>query len=140
MIIQLLNPTIQAPGRSTDYAAGFDVYMPSDGIAHPGYTVAVPLGFATALPRGFAAILMPRSSVGSQGLEIMNTIGLIDEDYRGEWIAKLQVKTGYRAVAWKAGERVLQFTVVPVWAGVPEIAASLPPSGRGDGGFGHTGA
>ena len=140
MLIKLSNPTVIAPTRATDKAAGFDIYMPADGIAHPGYTVTVPLGFSTAIPEGFAAILLPRSSVGSQGLEIMNTVGLIDQDFRGEWQAKLQTKPGYKAIAWKAGERVVQFTLVPVWIGQPEIVTQLPETNRGTAGFGTTGA
>ena len=140
MLIKLLNPTITAPTRATDKAAGFDIYMPADGIAHPGYTVSVPLGFATAIPEGYAAIMLPRSSIGSQGLEIMNTAGLIDQDFRGEWVVKLQTKPGYKAIAWKAGERVVQFTLVPVWIGQPEIVTQLPETNRGTAGFGTTGA
>lgn len=97
----------------------------------------VGLGFAAKVPDGHVALLLPRSSWGSKGLDLMNTCGVIDSDYTGEWKATLRDKTA-RGIEWKVGERLLQFLVVPVLSIVPELVESLDPTVRGEGGFGST--
>ena len=75
---------------------------------------AVTLGFAAAVPAGHVALLLPRSGVGVKaGLELNNTCGVIDSDYRGEWMAVLRLKR-QRRFEWQADERVLQCLIVPV--------------------------
>lgn len=139
MKIQLLHQNAQLPTRGTVEAAGFDIYMPEAGEIPDGMSVKVSLGFATAIPEGYVAILNPRSGVGFKtGLELLNTNGWIDSDYRGEWFAKLRMKDG-KHFSWKKGERLLQFIVVPYYAGILEVVESLPESGRSTGGLGSTG-
>ena len=82
---------------------------------------------------------MPRSSVGCRfGLELLNTVGVIDSDYRGEWRAVLKTKCSIPYV-WLAGERVLQFLIVPVLDVTLELVNCLNVTARGAGGFGSTG-
>ncbi len=112
--------------------------MPEAGIAD-GESKFFPLGFATEIPKGFVALIQPRSSTGAKnGLELNNTCGVIDSDYRGEWKAALRTKSG-KPFEWKAGERVLQFFVVPVYTGQLELVDELESTDRGAGGFGSSG-
>ena len=99
----------------------------------------VGLGFAAAVPPGHVALLLPRSSSGAKfGLELNNTCGVIDSDYRGEWKAKLRTKDG-SIYSWAKDERVLQFLVVPVPVIVLEEVSTLDETVRGTGGFGSSG-
>lgn len=101
--------------------------------------VKVALGFAAEVPAGYVALLLPRSGTGAKhSVELENTCGLIDEDYRGEWVAFLNTKNG-EEFAWKAGERVLQMVIVPVHTPVLTIVSDLTATPRGVGGFGSTG-
>jgi dUTP pyrophosphatase len=141
MKIQKLHPNFQLPVRSTEHSAGYDLFMPEHGHITAGAVVKVGLGFAAEIPEGWAALLLPRSGVGfKQGLEVNNTVGLIDADYRGEWFAALRTKDG-REFAWAKGERLLQFVLVPV--GVVregfEVVESVANTVRGTGGLGSTG-
>ena len=143
-----LNALTALPTYATDGAAGLDVRAWLPGglsaplVLHPGESHEMPLGFATAFPAGFGFLLIPRSGTGSKLLEVRNTVGLIDSDYRGEWIAKLRHKgvPGVdEPIVIVHGERILQAVPVVVPRAVLRVVAELPPSGR-EGGFGSTGA
>lgn len=148
MKIQRLHPDFALPIRGSEHGAGYDLYMPESGEARHGIITTVGLGFATEIPEGFAALLMTRSSAGGKGLELVNTIGLIDSDYRGEWKAKLTVKPVMTdswdagLIRWRAGERLLQFILVPVGILTQgfQLVESVAKTERGEGGFGSTGA
>lgn len=97
------------------------------------------LGFAAAIPEGHVGILLPRSSAGAKyGLELNNTCGVIDSDYRGEWKAALKTKSGI-PYEWKAGDRLLQFMVLPIANVTLQEVKFLLDTSRGTGGFGSTG-
>jgi dUTP pyrophosphatase len=143
MKIQLLSHYLAAnnmiPLRSTEHAAGFDLFMPESGQV-AGTAQKIGLGFASEIPEGWMALLLPRSGVGfKHGLEVNNTVGVIDADYRGEWFASMRTKSGI-AFSWAAGERVLQAVLVPRYLGEIELVASVAKSERGAGGLGSTGA
>ncbi len=126
------------PTKGTQEAGAFDIYMPEEGTAD-GNTRLTPLGFAAAVPTGHVALLLPRSGAGAEyGLELNNTCGVIDADYRGEWMASLRTKSG-RYFAWAKGERVIQFLIVPIANVSLEQVDELGVTARGAGGFGSSG-
>lgn len=99
----------------------------------------VKLGFAAAIPPGYVGLLFPRSGVGAKhGVELNNTCGVIDADYRGEWMASIRTKSG-NTFTWQAGERVIQCVVVPVLDLQLVQVDDLDDTSRGQGGFGSTG-
>lgn len=143
MKIQLLHAYLienkLIPFRSTEHAAGFDLVMPVAGQVN-GTAQKIGLGFASEIEEGWMALLLPRSGVGfKHGLEVNNTVGVIDADYRGEWFASMRTKSGL-SFSWAAGERVLQAVLVPRYLGEIEIVESVAKSERGAGGLGSTGA
>lgn len=140
MKIKAVRDSFLMPTRGTEHAAGFDVLMPEGGELKPGETRKVRLAFATAIPVGFAAYLMPRSSAGKAGLRLANTIGLIDADYRGEWMAVMQLDAQAEcSLVWEAGDKLLQFVIGPVLTPDLELVDFLNETSRGEGGFGSTG-
>lgn len=101
-----------------------------------------PLGFAAAIPKGYVGLILPRSGVGAKyGVELNNTCGVIDSDYRGEWAASLKLKETGRTpeIVFKAGERLLQLLVVPTFQVTPTLVEELSTTDRHVGGFGSTG-
>lgn len=137
MKIHLLRPTASLPKRGTPHSAGFDIYMPEDGKVN-GTAVKFGLGFASEIPEGWMALLLPRSGVGfKHGLEVNNTVGVIDADYRDEWFASLRTKSGLE-FSWKAGERILQAVLVPRYLGEIVEVDSVEMTER-TGGLGSTG-
>lgn len=140
MNIKKLHPNFKMPTRGTEHAGGYDLYMPEAGVLMPGATYGqmVPLGFAAEIPVGFVALLLPRSGAGAKhGVSLNNTVGVIDADYRGEWMACLRVKNGVPH-RWEAGERLLQFILVPVGTTELNLVEELGTTNRGEGGFGST--
>lgn len=127
------------PIKGSNSAGAYDIYMPIAGIAN-GTSQLIGLGFAAAVPPGHVALLLPRSSTGAKyGVELNNTCGVIDSDYRGEWKAAIRTKSGIPC-SWEAGDRVLQFLLVPVnCTEVLELVDELDATDRGAGGFGSSG-
>lgn len=139
MRIQSTNPAFIMPTKGSDQAGAYDIYMPEDGTI-TGDSQFIDLGFAAEVPIGHVALLLPRSSTGAKfGVELNNTCGVIDPDYRGNWKAALKTKNG-SPYSWKKGDRLVQFLVVPVANVTLERVETLETSTRGTGGFGSTGA
>lgn len=133
-----LHENFIAPTKGSEKAGAFDIYMPTGGIVF-GKELIVPLGFAAAIPDGHVGLLLPRSGVGAKhGVELNNTCGVIDADYRGEWKASLRTKSGM-SYAWAAGDRVLQCIVVPAMSVTIEVVDELDETVRGATGFGGSG-
>jgi dUTP pyrophosphatase len=74
-----------------------------------------------------------------EGLTVLNAPGTIDADYRGE-VQVLLVNFGPEPIEIRAGDRVAQLVVGPVVRVVWREVATLPTTGRGEGGFGSTGS
>ena len=138
MLIKKLHNALIMPTKGTTGSGAFDIYMPECGSVVGYSPTMVSLGFAAAVPPGNVALIFPRSSTGAKyGLELNNTCGIIDSDYRGEWKACLRTKdTGY--FPWNAGDRLLQFLVMPVTNVTLQITDELDSTVRGTGGFGST--
>jgi dUTP diphosphatase len=140
MKIKSLHPDFKLPTKGTERSGAYDLYMPEGGVLHFGKdeAVACPLGFAAEVPPGHVALLFPRSGKGAkQGLELNNTCGVIDEDYRGEWVAFLRLKNT-ASMLWDKGERLIQMLIVPVADVNLQIVDELSDTVRGAGGFGST--
>jgi dUTP pyrophosphatase len=106
----------------------------------PMERVAVPTGLVLAVPSGYEVQVRPRSGLALRhGVSVANAPGTVDSDYRGELMVIL-VNLGPESYVIRRGERIAQLVVAPVvQAGFSE-REELPPSGRGAGGFGSTGA
>lgn len=139
MRVKPLHKSFIMPTKATEKAGAYDIYMPEAGSVCELLPTTVHLGFSAEVPDGYVALLLPRSSIGAKyGLELNNTVGVIDSDYRGQWKAVLKTKN-HVPLAWLAGERMLQFMLVPVATVTLELADELSDTSRGPGGFGSTG-
>ncbi len=130
------------PRRATEHSAGFDLAARVDGEVElgPGSRRLVPTGIAIALPEGFEAQVRPRSGLALRhGLTLLNAPGTVDADYRGE-ICVVLINHGQQAVRIRRGERIAQLVVQPVPRVRLSLVDALPETGRGAGGFGHTGS
>jgi len=141
MNIQPLHPNFKVPTKGTDQAGAYDLYMPEAGYYKGGLNeeVKVNLGFAAEIPAGHVALLLPRSGVGSKmGVELNNTCGVIDADYRGPWFATLRSKNA-APFAWDTHARLIQMLIVPVTQVEFNVVDELSETSRGTGGLGSTG-
>lgn len=132
------------PEYKTEYSAGMDIYLQEDVTLVIGADNVIHLGFAAEVPEGYAAILLPRSSAGMKGISLRNTAGVIDSDYRGEWIAHIVIDQNQDNALldewhYKRGDRIIQCLIVPIKKVDIELTESISVTARGDGGFGSTG-
>lgn len=128
------------PEYKRDLSGGLDIYFQTDVILNPNQVNKIPLGFAAEVPEGCVALLLPRSSAGIKGIGLRNTVGVIDADYRGEWLAFITLDSLCdKPITFKRGERALQALIVPFSRVAIELTDTLSQTGRGDTGFGGTG-
>ncbi|MBO6008909.1 MAG: dUTP diphosphatase [Ruminobacter sp.] len=132
-----------SPEYKTESAGGMDIYFQEDVTLVAGKDNVVNLGFAAEVPAGHVALLLPRSGAGIKGIGLRNTVGVIDSDYRGEWIAHIVIDEqgdnfAGREIVFKRGERAIQSLIVPVAVETIEIVDELSETARGAGGFGST--
>ena len=95
-------------------------------------------GLAIEIPEGYFGMLTPRSSISKKSLELVNSVGVIDSDYRGEVMAKFRATTSVVPAVYKVGERICQLLILPVPDVQLEEAEQLTETDRGEGGFGST--
>lgn len=95
-------------------------------------------GLAIEVPKGFAALLFPRSSIFRVPLQLSNSVGVIDADYRGEIKAKFRRTDGGEPL-YQPGDRIGQLVIIPIPSVQYIEAKELSPSKRGTNGYGSTG-
>jgi dUTP pyrophosphatase len=139
--VRRLDPRAVIPARAHPGDAGLDLVAIEARELDPCGRAAVPTGLAVAIPAGHAGLVVPRSGLARRhGVTVANAPGLIDAGYRGELLVLL-VNLGTEAHRIAPGDRVAQLVVVPVALPAPVEVDALPDSdGRGEGGFGSTGA
>lgn len=129
------------PTYGSTEAAGADLYacLEETVTILPGESVFVPTGLAMEIPRGYAGLIYARSGLAcKRGLAPANKVGVVDSDYRGEFMIVLH-NHGSEPQMITHGERIAQLVVTPVITpGFVEVD-SLSDTVRAAGGFGSTG-
>ncbi len=144
--VRVLDPRIgngiPMPEYATAGSAGLDLRacLEAPLELRAGQTELIPTGLAIHIgDPGLAAVILPRSGLGHRhGLVLGNLVGLIDSDYQGELLVSCWNR-GQQPYTIAVGERIAQLVVVPVVRPRFEVVEAFSPSGRGSGGFGHTG-
>jgi dUTP pyrophosphatase len=129
------------PEYKTALSAGMDLRANLDApvMLKSLERVLIPTGLFIELPAGYEAQIRPRSGLAlNEGLTVLNTPGTIDSDYRGE-IKVILVNLSPGVVQINDGERVCQMVINRVEQVCLEQVEALDETGRGEGGFGHTG-
>jgi len=130
---------LPVPAPQTEGAAGADLASAEDAVLAPMERRLFATGFAIAVPEGWECQLRPRSGLAYRhGITLPNTPATIDSDYRGELKVAL-VNLGSEPFRVERGMRIAQMVLAPVGRPQFEPVDLLPPTARGDGGFGSTG-
>lgn len=140
--IKKLNPNAKTPTRGSEQAAGYDIYacLETETLTIPAHkTVKVTTGISMAIPEGYFGGIFARSGLASkQGLRPANCVGVIDSDYRGEFMVMLHNDTDEPKTI-ENGDRVGQLVILPFMPIDFEETDSLDETQRGSGGFGSSG-
>jgi len=129
------------PSYATVGSAGMDLYaaVTSEVTIQPSETLLVPTGYSIELPEGIEAEVRPRSGLAiKHQIGILNSPGTIDSDYRGE-IKVILTNFGKEPFTIRRGDRIAQLVVHRYVRVAWEEVDRLAETGRGEGGFGHSG-
>jgi dUTP pyrophosphatase len=136
-----INPDAIIPIFKTEGAAAADVYScDEETVISPGETKLIHLGIKSEFDEDYVALIFARSGLATKnGLAPANKVGVIDADYRGEWMVALYNQSEYPQTIRK-GDRIAQviftYTLHPAIELVDE--KELSDTKRGEGGFGST--
>lgn len=129
------------PEYQTSGSAGMDLraWLDTPVSLQPMERRLIPTGLFIALPEGYEAQIRPRSGLSiKRGLSLVNAVGTIDSDYRGELMVPL-INLSQEVQVIEDGERIAQMVLARYErAGFQEVTV-LEATGRGTGGFGHSG-
>jgi dUTP pyrophosphatase len=129
------------PAYQTEGSAGMDLLAAVDAevVIPPMGRALIPTGLAVSLPPGVEGQVRPRSGLAIRhGVTCLNSPGTIDSDYRGE-ICVILANLGGEPFPVRRGDRVAQIVFSRALRATLSVVEELDGTGRGPGGFGHTG-
>jgi dUTP pyrophosphatase len=137
-----LHPKAELPKTQSAGAACFDLKAAFDGseiTVKPGEVTLVPTGLACEIPLGFELQVRARSGLAAKnGFTLVNGVGTIDADYRGE-IKIISTVLSKEPLVIRSGDRIAQALVCAVLPVSHVEVTELGSSERGEKGFGSTG-
>lgn len=95
-------------------------------------------GICVEIPEGHFGMIVPRSGLGSKGITVANSPGIIDSTYRGE-IKVALINHSRKSYMVEVGDRIAQLVIVPFVVPRLDRVNTLSETDRGSGGFGSTG-
>ena len=141
--IKRCSDTAILPSKAHPTDACYDLYADLNYLSieiPPRSHVTINSGFCTEIPRGYFAAVFARSGLGCKhGIRLANSVGIIDADYRGEWRFILHNDRESPFIIHH-GDRVAQFTILPVLTTELIEVPDLSETERGAGGFGSSGS
>lgn len=129
------------PEYKTKGSAGMDLsaFISSPITLKPMERTLVPTGLFIELSEGYEAQIRPRSGLSiKKGLTLINAIGTIDSDYRGELKIPIVNLSNENQII-EDGERIAQMVIAKYETIHWNQVDTLNETERGEGGFGHTG-
>ena len=141
MEIKIRSERGRMPSYETEGSAGMDLQASLDApvVINPGERALIPTGLFIELPPGYEAQIRARSGLAiKKGIGLVNGVGTIDSDYRGE-IKVALINWGQETFTVQDGDLIAQMVIAKYERITWQPVARLQQTERGDGGFGHTG-
>lgn len=132
----MLEPGAKMPTKAHETDAGYDIYTPHELYVKAGESGAVHTGVHMIIPKGWCGMVMSKSGLNTK--HDIKTTGLVDADYTGEIIIKVQ-NHGVKDYHFHRGEKVTQIVIMPVTDTIFHEITELPDTERGSKGFGSSG-
>lgn len=139
--VKKLRDNAMLPAYQTEQAAAMDVHACLDApmVLQPLERAMVPTGLAFEIPEGYEMQIRARSGLSiKHGITMVNGIGTIDADYRGE-LNVLVINLGQEAFEIEPDMRIAQLLVNKYEKISWQITEDLSETDRGTRGFGSTG-
>lgn len=141
VLIKRINPAAVLPSYQTKGSAAADVSACLDEpvTLEPGARRVIPTGLSMSIPRGFEIQLRARSGLSAKhGICLVNGVGTIDADYRGE-VGAIFMNLGTEPFVVEHGMRIAQLVVARAEQADWHEVSELDITERGEGGYGSTG-
>lgn len=142
MKVAIINKSNNAlPSYETSASAGLDIraFIEEKLTLSPGERKLIKTGLFLEIPEGYEAQVRPRSGLAlKNGITVLNSLGTIDADYRGE-IGVILINHSSENFEINSGDRIAQLIFAKVEQAVWFETESLNETERGQGGFGSTG-
>ncbi|WP_297813735.1 dUTP diphosphatase [uncultured Finegoldia sp.] len=142
MKIKIINKSNNPlPNYSTIGSSGMDLraFIDKDIILKPLERQLIPTGLFIAIPEGYEVQIRPRSGLSiKHGITLINCVGTIDSDYRGELQIPI-VNLSNKEYKISSGDRICQMVLQKYEKISFDEVEVLDETDRNDGGFGHTG-
>ena len=139
--IKIISKSGILPTYETEGSAGADLraYLEEPVTLQPGERRLVPTGLFVELPVGIEAQIRARSGMAiKHGIGLVNGVGTVDSDYRGEWNVPL-INFSNEPYTIHDGDRIAQVVFASYVKGEFVVTETIDETERGAGGFGHTG-
>lgn len=141
--VKKLNENAKLPFHGSAFSAGYDLYAclnEESIVIEPHTNVKIGTGLAIEIPEGYFAGIFARSSMAmKEGLRPANCVGVIDSDYRGEYIVPLFNDTDSEKIV-NNHDRIAQLVVMPFLPiNFIETTEELSKTERAASGFGSSG-
>ena len=135
--IKRLDKSAVIPKYAKDGDAGLDLTATAYKVNEKGQYIYTS-DIALEIPDGYVRLLFPRSSICKKDLEMTNSVGVIDSNYRGP-IKSVFNPTCEDPEIYELGERFAQLIIIPYPKIEFEEVEELSETNRGSGGYGSTG-
>ena len=135
--IKKLDRSAVIPKYAKDGDAGLDLTATAYKVNEKGQYIYTS-DLALEIPDGYVGLLFPRSSICKKDLEMTNSVGVIDSNYRGP-IKSVFNPTCEDPEIYELGERFAQLIIIPYPKIEFEEVEELSETDRGSGGYGSTG-
>ncbi len=141
MEIKIVSKGGEVPTYATAGSSGADLraYIDEPITLAPGERRLVPTGIFVEIPEGIEAQIRARSGLAiKHGIGLVNGVGTVDSDYRGEWNIPL-INWGSEPYTIQNGDRIAQVIFSRYEKADFTVVSEISQTPRGAGGFGHTG-
>ncbi|NLY82921.1 MAG: dUTP diphosphatase [Clostridiales bacterium] len=141
MKLKVVSKSGLIPKYETMGSAGMDLkaYIKEPIVLKPMERMLVSTGIFIELPLGYEGQVRARSGLAiKKGIGLVNSIGTIDSDYRGELKIPV-INFGSKDYEIKSGDRIAQLVIAKHERAEIQVVEELSDTKRGAGGFGHTG-
>ena len=140
--VKKMRPCGKIPSRATVGSAALDLCAAVDDVViiEPHCFLSIPSGIAIELPdENYVAIVAIRSGISTKNnISLINGVGIIDSDYRGEILIGL-INHSDSPFTIRPGDRIAQLMITGIFPLDVEVCDELGETSRGEGGFGSTG-
>ncbi len=129
------------PKYATEGSAGLDIHAFLDDsiVLKPMDRYIIPTGLYLEIPEGYEIQVRARSGMSiKHGITLINGVGTIDSDYRGELGVPL-INLSNKEYEIKNGDKIAQIVLSKYEILDFQLEDNLGETKRSDGGFGHTG-